>query len=226
MARNSTTCIPEGVECGPVPDWEEMVDINRVNSRNINTGGGSHGLISKPNTRTASKSHGPVNRIVCDHHPEGGLPGAKASKKGTNCKWRLEYELSTDGWVLLRWHTHDDDVFGKHNHPLKLTRAENRSDSATRACIPEEYQEFGRNMASSGLPASSIHRCLKNFAVSKGETPNWTRDDISRMFAPSMEEKVFDVTGLINLLKSREKEFGLQFFVDTDTVLPSCLETV
>ena len=80
-ARKCKDPIPEGVETGPIRDWDELVDLNRTNSRNRHTGGGAHGLLSKPNTRSATTSSGQVNRLVCDHEPTGS-----GSKKGTGCK--------------------------------------------------------------------------------------------------------------------------------------------
>ena len=124
--------------------------------------------------------------------------------------WRLEYEESTDGWVLLRWRE------DKHNHELKYSQAEIRASSATRGGIPERFHVFGRVMSAAGSPPAVIHRTLREFAKKEGLDPTWELKDVQRLFSPSIKEKQFDVSGLIDCLRERESLDGLPFFVQTD----------
>ena len=111
------------------------------------------------------------------------------------CRWRLEYEEGSEGFVLLRSTVEKHDTYGAHNHPLKTTTAEVKQSGATRERIPDILLPFGRSMAKKGLPIADIHQVLQEHAKSYQLPHDWSSKDVETMFKASADEKQFDSTG-------------------------------
>lgn len=196
------TDVPDGFPVGPHANWDDGVEGVCYNVRrwagDIGTGGGGF-IVQKDSGQKATSKTGERKTLVCQHHkkPSEQLAASGKAKIGSNCKWRVTFELCTSGWVLKH------GCFEHSGHELMQTNAELMATAGGRE-FPEALIPWGEMMTKAGMSASHMMQAFAVWALEhNGGEVTWTYRDVYDRFKPTAESKVLDATNMMTKLEQR-----------------------
>ena len=196
------TDVPDGLPVGPHPSWDDGPESACYKMRkwatDVGTGGGGF-IVQKDSGQKATSKTGERKTLVCQHHkkPSGQLAASGKAKIGSNCKWRVTFELCTSGWVLKH------GCFEHSGHELMQTNAELMATAGGRE-FPDALIPWGEMMTKAGMSASHMMQAFAVWALehNDGEV-TWTYRDVYDRFKPTAESKVLDATNMMTKLEQR-----------------------
>ena len=227
---------PEGLDY--VHALEQLVPMHNVSNKelrhslktSLNKALNGRFVLVLDGATGSSKRYTARLRCACREKPT-------TSGKGTSCKFSVLYELSTEGWVLVRdtsalndrRHDPEQDQhkvqegtggYGRHNHPFHHDSIESFANAAGH-CFNGEYLALGKLLGRAGQPWAQIHRAVnQKWADENGgpsaPLPPWNYKTVVHHCAPGRSGWEFDFSGLMTQLEDRRQAEGLAFYQDHD----------
>ena len=144
------------------------------------------------------------------------------------CKWEATYELTTEGWLMVRYAPHKDVikvtsaegeigerkvVHSNHHsseHILDLTFAEVAAQRGGRSDVPKDLQAEAAKLVESGLPPKAVLQYLNDQAsrrnVEMSLDYGWV---YRRYYTRTPQTTALDLSKLMETLQQRKDEYGL-----------------
>ena len=184
--------VPVGFPEGPIPgDSEELLQAVNTYCKDVTTGNGGHGVkfaSSAAPPPLNSQARGFTRWVRCSQFRQND---------DTSCKWRVQFELSTCGWVLVSCPT------AEHSHALLQTEAQSMAAASTRMGVPKELWPLGHALARAGKSAGCMHGVLLKAAYDQNLCTQFDTQDIRRRFGEQRGDRALDATNLTSFLQDR-----------------------
>ena len=184
--------VPAGFPEGPIQgDSAELLLAVNTYCKDVTTGNGGHGV-----KFSASAAPPPLNPQA-----RGFTRWVRCAQfrqnDDTSCKWRVQFEFSTSGWVLVSCPT------AEHSHALLQTEAQSMAAASTRMGVPRELWALGHALARAGKSAGCMHGVLLKAAYDQNLCTQFDTQDIRRRFGEQRGDRALDATNLTSFLQDR-----------------------
>ena len=192
LHNNHRLNVPVGFPEGPIQgDSEELLLAVNTYCKDVTTGNGGHGVkfaSSAAPPPLNSQARGFTRWVRCSQFRQND---------DTSCKWRVQFELSTCGWVLVSCPT------AEHSHALLQTEAQSMAAASTRMGVPKELWPLGHALARAGKSAGCMHGVLLKAAYDQNLCTQFDTQDIRRRFGEQRGDRALDATNLTSFLQDR-----------------------